>query len=37
MHANEKLMRDFLALWAVRDAEGMVACFAEDGVYTKTR
>lgn len=33
MHANEKLMRDFLALWAVRDAEGMVACFAEDGVY----
>lgn len=31
--ANEELMRHFLGLWSVRDAEGMVACFAEDGVY----
>ena len=31
--ANEKLVRDFLALWAVRDAAGMADCFAEDGVY----
>lgn len=31
--ANEDLLRHFLALWAVRDVDGMVACFAEDGVY----
>ena len=30
---NEELMRHFLKLWEVRDAEGMAACFAEDGVY----
>lgn len=30
---NEGLMRHFLSLWAVRDAGGMVECFAEDGVY----
>ena len=30
---NEQLIRRLLALWAVRDAAGMVACFAEDGVY----
>lgn len=30
---NEEVLRDFLALWSVRDAAGMVACFAEDGVY----
>jgi limonene-1,2-epoxide hydrolase len=30
---NEAAVRNFLALWAVRDAEGMVAAFAEDGVY----
>ena len=33
MNANEALLRRFLALWSVRDAAGMVACFAEDGVY----
>lgn len=31
--SNEQLLRRFLALWSVRDAEGMVSCFAEDGVY----
>jgi limonene-1,2-epoxide hydrolase len=31
--ANEALLRHFLALWADRDAAGMAACFAEDGVY----
>lgn len=30
---NEKLLRDFLALWAIREPEKMVAMFAEDGVY----
>jgi limonene-1,2-epoxide hydrolase len=30
---NEQIVRDFLKLWSVRDAAGMVACFAEDGVY----
>lgn len=30
---NEELMRDFLALWSTRDAEGMANCFAPDGVY----
>ena len=30
---SEQLIRRFLGLWAVRDAEAMVACFAEDGVY----
>lgn len=30
---NEQLLRRLLSLWAVRDAEGMAACFAEDGVY----
>jgi len=30
---NEALVRAFLARWAVRDAEGMAAMFAEDGVY----
>ena len=31
--SNEDILRHFLALWAIRDAEGMVECFAEDGVY----
>lgn len=31
--SNEALMRRFLALWSVRDAAGMVAMFAEGGVY----
>ncbi len=31
--SNEEIMRRFLALWATRDAEAMVECFAEDGVY----
>ncbi|MEY4722254.1 MAG: Limonene,2-epoxide hydrolase catalytic domain, partial [Pseudomonadota bacterium] len=31
--ANEQLVRDFLALWSRRDAAGMVAMFAEDGIY----
>lgn len=31
--ANEDLIRHFLSLWSTRDAEGMAACFAEDGVY----
>lgn len=31
--ANEDLLRHFCALWASRDAAGMEACFAEDGVY----
>lgn len=31
--ANEQIIRDFLAKWATRDAEGMAAAFAEDGVY----
>lgn len=30
---NEAILRQFLAKWAVRDAEGMAAMFAEDGVY----
>ena len=30
---NEDALRHFLALWASRDAVGMAACFAEDGVY----
>lgn len=30
---NEELLRHFVSLWATSDAEGMVACFAEDGVY----
>lgn len=30
---NEVLMRRFLSQWATRDADGMAACFAEDGVY----
>jgi len=30
---NEQLMRRFLGYWATRDADAMVACFAEDGVY----
>lgn len=30
---SERLMRRFLGYWASRDAESMVACFAEDGVY----
>lgn len=30
---NEDLLRHFLSLWAVRDAAGMVECFAEQGVY----
>jgi limonene-1,2-epoxide hydrolase len=33
MSANEEILRRFLALWATRDAAGMAACFAEDGVY----
>jgi limonene-1,2-epoxide hydrolase len=31
--ANEVLLRRFLGFWNTRDAEAMVACFAEDGVY----
>lgn len=31
--ANEDLVRRFLAMWATRDAQGMAACFAKDGVY----
>jgi limonene-1,2-epoxide hydrolase len=31
--ANEDLLRHFVSLWASRDAAGMEACFAEDGVY----
>ncbi len=31
--SNEQILRHFLALWAVRDAEGMAALFAEDGIY----
>ena len=31
--ANEQIIRDFLAKWATRDAAGMAAAFAEDGVY----
>jgi limonene-1,2-epoxide hydrolase len=31
--ANEKIIRDFLTKWATRDAEGMAAAFAKDGVY----
>ena len=31
--ANEQIIRDFLNGWATRDAEGMAAAFAEDGVY----
>lgn len=30
---SEQLMRRFLGYWSTRDAEAMVACFAEDGVY----
>lgn len=30
---NEELMRDFLALWSTRDADGMANSFAPDGVY----
>jgi limonene-1,2-epoxide hydrolase len=30
---SEQLMRRFFGYWASRDAEAMVACFAEDGVY----
>lgn len=30
---NEQLMRRFLGYWATRDADSMIACFAEDGVY----
>ena len=31
--SNEALLRRFTALWASRDAGGMAAMFAEDGVY----
>ncbi len=31
--SNEEILRRFAALWATREAEAMVACFAEDGVY----
>lgn len=31
--SNEQILRSFLALWATRDADAMVAMFAEDGVY----
>lgn len=30
---SEQLMRRFLGYWSTRDAEAMIACFAEDGVY----
>jgi limonene-1,2-epoxide hydrolase len=31
--SNEDVLRRMLSLWATRDAKGMAACFAEDGVY----
>lgn len=31
--SNEAVLRNFLSLWSTRDAEGMAAHFAEDGVY----
>ncbi|MDG2002045.1 MAG: limonene-1,2-epoxide hydrolase family protein [Novosphingobium sp.] len=31
--ANEQIILDFLTKWSTRDAEGMAAAFAEDGVY----
>ena len=31
--SNEEIIRQFVALWSTRDAEGMVQFFAEDGVY----
>ena len=31
--SNEEVMRHFLALWSARDAAGMAACFADEGVY----
>jgi limonene-1,2-epoxide hydrolase len=31
--SNEDVLRHLLSLWATRDARGMAACFAEDGVY----
>lgn len=31
--SNEDLMRNFLALWKVRDAKGMAEHFAPDGIY----
>lgn len=31
--ANEEILRRFLALWSVRDAQGMAAMFAAEGVY----
>jgi limonene-1,2-epoxide hydrolase len=33
MGNEEKVVRQMCALWAVPDADGMVALFAEDGVY----
>lgn len=30
---NEQIVRDFLKLWASRDVEEMLACFAQDGIY----
>lgn len=31
--SNEEVVRRFLALWATRDIQAMVECFAEDCVY----
>lgn len=31
--SNEELLRRLLEGWRIRDAEGMAACFAPDGVY----
>jgi limonene-1,2-epoxide hydrolase len=29
----EQVLRRFLGLWSTRDIDGMVACFAADGIY----
>ncbi|MCB2077454.1 MAG: SgcJ/EcaC family oxidoreductase [Novosphingobium sp.] len=31
--ANEQVVREFLAKWETRDAQGMADMFADDGVY----
>lgn len=36
MHPNEKLVRDFYAAFARRDAEAMAACYHEDVFFTDT-
>ena len=34
MHVNEKLIRDFYAAFAKRDASGMAACYHPDIVFS---